>query len=50
MDKRTRHETYPLLNFLKAGLITAPLLTTQNRPILIFAKSPRITELVIMIV
>lgn len=42
--------TYPLLNFLNGGLITALLLTTQCLPILTLAKSPRITQSVIIMV
>ena len=36
--------TYPLLNFLNGGLITALLLMTQCRPIRTFARSPRTIE------
>lgn len=36
------YRTYPLLNFLKGGRITAPLLMMQNRPVFTFAKSPLI--------
>lgn len=42
--------TYPLLNFLNGGRITALLLITQCLPILTFAKSPLMTQSVIIIV
>lgn len=47
--RRTR-STHPLLNFLNGGLITAFLLITQCLPIRTLARSPRITQSVMMTV
>lgn len=38
--RNIKNNTNPLLNFLKGGLMTAPLLIIQNLPVLTLAKSP----------
>lgn len=42
--------SYPLLNFLKGGLMTLRLLTTQCRPTRTLARSPRMMQSFITIV